>query len=182
VDVFAAAAEKEMDDLVKAGRMEARTRADFASNRLVLIAPKASRLAGWDGLRGSGVRRIALGQPDSVPAGRYAKETLTRRGLWEPLQKKLVFAGNVRQTLSYVAMGNADAGLVFATDARIEANRVRVVAVTVPGKDHSPILYPAAVVAGAKNADAARRFVAYLRTPAAQAILKRYGFGPPALA
>lgn len=181
VDVFASAAPKEMDDLERSGRLEKGTRAVFATNRLVLIVPAAGRgrVTGWDGLKAGGVRRIAVSDPDSVPSGRYARETLTKRGLWTPLRPKLVFGENVRQTLAYVASGDADAGLVFATDARIEARRVRVVATAAPGKDHAPVVYPAAVVAGAPNATMARRFVRFLRGQAAQAVLRRFGFGAP---
>jgi molybdate transport system substrate-binding protein len=94
----------------------------------------------------------------------------------EGLQPKLVFAENVRQALTYVSGANVDAGIVFATDARTEAKRVRVVAVALPGKDHAPIVYPAAVVRGAPNADAARRFVRFLQGAESQAILRRFGF------
>jgi molybdate transport system substrate-binding protein len=180
VDVFAAASPMEMDRLQKARLIEPTTRRDFATNRLVLIAPAASRLAGWQGLTASTVRRIAISSPDSVPSGRYARQTLEKRGLWKPVQPKLVFGENVRQTLSYVANGDADAGLVFRTDARIE-KRVRTVAEAIPGRDHTPIRYPVAVLTASDHARAhaaaARRFVAFLATPAAQKILAGFGFG-----
>ncbi len=175
VDVFASASPREMDALQRRGYIEPGTRADFAANRLALIAPTRSRLHGWSDLRSPGVRRVALANPDSVPAGRYARETLIRRGLWDAVRSKYVFGENVRQTLTYVASGDADAGVVFATDARIERQKVRVVQLANP-TDHSPILYPAAVVRGAPNPSAARRFVSFLRGPVAQAILARYGF------
>lgn len=178
VDVFASAAPREMDDLQKAGSIERATRLDFARNRLVLIVPAASRqpIQDWKDLARPDVRRIAVADPGSVPAGRYAKETLTRRGLWGILQPKLIFGENVRQTLAYVTGGNVDAGIVFATDARIAGSPVRIVAASVDGRDHDPIVYPAAVVAGAPNPDAARRFVRFLRSREAQSILKRFGF------
>lgn len=178
-DVFASAAVKEMDDLEKAGRIDVKTRVDFVSNQVVLIVPKSSRLTGWNDLSGNTVRRIAIGNPDSVPAGRYAKETLTKRGLWASLQGRLVNAENVRQALAYVASGDAEAGVVFATDAQIEAKRIRVIATAVPGKDHTPIRYPVAVLKDTRHPDLARHFVTYLRSPEAQAILKKYGFRPP---
>jgi molybdate transport system substrate-binding protein len=175
VDVFAPASSREMDALVKSHNIEGVTRVDFASNRLVLIAPTNSRLKRWEDLAGSTVRRVALSNPDSVPSGRYAKETLTRRKLWNSVQGKAVFGENVRQTLTYVASGDVDAGIVFSTDARDE-KRVRVIQETLPGKDHTPIVYPAAVVAHAPNGSAARRFVVFLQGHAAQAILAKYGF------
>ncbi len=198
VDVFASASPKEMDALAKNHLIDSATRLDFASNRLVLIAPLNSgstgssrRLTGWDGLKSPAVKRIALSNPATVPSGRYAQETLTRRGLWEIVKPKSVFGENVRQTLAYVVNGDADAGIVFATDAAANSGapstteskrdsttiRVRIVAEAVPGKDHSPIVYPAAVVSATMEKDAAHSFVAYLQQPAAQKILGRYGFG-----
>ncbi|HZO88186.1 MAG TPA: molybdate ABC transporter substrate-binding protein [Chthonomonadaceae bacterium] len=178
VDVFASASPKEMDALQQARRIEAATRADFAGNRLVLIAPVRSGIKRWEDLRLPAVRRVALSNPDSVPSGRYAQETLTKRGLWSVVQPKAILGENVRQTLTYVASGDVDAGIVFATDAQIEKQRVRVVQDAIPGRDHQPIVYPAAVIVGAPNGPAARRFVAFLHSRTAQAILARYGFTP----
>lgn len=178
VDGFAAASIREMDALAKAGRVEIATRVDFASNRLVLITPLKSRIKDFAALRSPLARRIALSNPDTVPSGRYAKETLIRRGLWATVLPRAIFGENVRQTLAYVAGGDADAGLVFATDRQAARGRVRVVAEAIPGRDHAPIRYSAAVLRGAADAPAARRFIAFLRSGAAQAILKRHGFLP----
>ncbi|GDX40266.1 molybdate ABC transporter substrate-binding protein [Armatimonadota bacterium] len=181
VDVFASASPREMDALQKKGRIEANTRADFAGNRLALIAPLRSSLKQWGDLLNPAVKHIALSNPDSVPSGRYAKETLTKRGLWVAIQPKAVFGENVRQTLTYVVNGDAEAGIVFSTDAQSEKARVRVVQQAISGKDHTPIFYPVAVVAKTTNSPAARNFVAFLKAPAAQAILARYGFALPPL-
>ena len=178
VDVFASASPKEMDALQAAGRLAKETRADFAGNRLVLIAPLHSGLKTWEYLRGASVKRIALSNPASVPSGRYAQETLTHRGLWNAIQPKLVFGENVRQTLAYVTNGDVDAGVVFATDAQVEKTRVRVVQTALPVQDHQPILYPVAAIADAPNPAGARRFVVFLQSPTAQSILARYGFAP----
>jgi molybdate transport system substrate-binding protein len=185
-DVFASAAVKEMDVLNAAGRIEPATRIVFARNQLVLIVPQNSALGrastkpwGWYSLADPGVRRVALSNPESVPSGRYARQLLERQGVWPRVQNKAIFGENVRQTLTYVATGDADAGIVFATDARHESRRVRVLARSVPGRDHEPIVYPAAVVRDAPNAAAARRFVRFLRSGVAQAILRRHGFLPP---
>jgi molybdate transport system substrate-binding protein len=175
VDVFASAAPKEMDALQARGHIKNATRFDVAGNRLVLIAPKSGKLHRWEDLRLDSVRRVALANPASVPAGRYAKETLERRGLWSVVQSKCVFGENVRQTLTYVANGDADAGVVFASDALIDKDKVRV-AQEAAARDHSPIVYPVAVVRGAPNAGAARRFVTFLHGPVARAILARFGF------
>lgn len=179
VDVFASASGEEMDDLQRNKRIETATRSDFAGNRLALIAPPGSTLKSWEDLKPPAVRRIALSDPDSVPSGRYAQATLIRRRLWETVRPKAVFGQSVRQTLAYVAGGNVDAGVVFVTDARAEKKRVRVVAEAVPGRDHTPIVYPAAVVRGAPAAAEARQFVAFLRGPDARKILARYGFSAP---
>jgi molybdate transport system substrate-binding protein len=187
VDVFASASPKEMDKLQSEQKIVSATRIDFASNRLALIAPAtpAGQIAppgkpitGWDDLASPDVKRIAISNPASVPSGRYAQATLTHRNLWDAVKPKAVFGENVRQTLEYVAAGNADAGIVFTTDALVDKDRVRVVAIAEPGKDHPPILYPAAVVASAPNAAAARSFVAFLRMKEAMGILQRYGFMP----
>ena len=176
VDVFASASPVEMDALQRANRIEPSTRIDFASNRLVLAAPAGSPLRRWEDLRATSVHRIALSDPESVPSGRYARDTLIRRGLWSVVQPKAVFGENVRQTLTYVAAGNVDAGIVFATDVPAEPRRVRVVEEAVPGRDHLPITYPAAAVKGAPNRSGAQRFVTFLLSPPAQAMLARYGF------
>jgi molybdate transport system substrate-binding protein len=178
VDVFASASPREMDALQKMNRIEPDTRADFAGNRLVLIAPMGSALKHWDDLRAPTVRRVAISNPESVPSGRYARETLTKRGLWDTVQPKAIFGETVRQTLTYVSGGNVDAGIVFATDAQTERQRVRVVEQAVAGRDHSPILYPAAVLTMAPNALGARKFTAFLLSTSAQSILARYGFTP----
>jgi molybdate transport system substrate-binding protein len=179
VDVFASASPQEMDLLEKHGRIEKPTRTAFAGNGLVLIAPASSRLRSWEDLRAAAVRRVALADPDSVPAGRYGKETMVHRRLWDAVKHKAVYGEHVRQVLAYVAGGDVDAGIVFATDAQVEPHRVRVVQAAVGGKDHSPIAYPAAVVRNAPDGPAARRFVTFLKGPVAQGILRKYGFLRP---
>ena len=178
-DVFCSASPAEMDALQKEGHIETSSRIDFAGNRLVLIAPVGSRLRSWNDLASPATRRIAISDPASVPSGRYAQETLTKRSLWEVAKIKAVFGQNVRQTLTYVANGDADAGCVFRTDALHDAGKVRIVAEATPGKDHLPIVYPAAVVSHAPNRLAAQSFVLFLQSAPARKILARYGFTPP---
>jgi molybdate transport system substrate-binding protein len=178
VDVFASAAPQEMDTLQRANRLVPGTRIDFAGNRLVLIVAPGSRIRDWKDLATPAVHRIALSNPTSVPSGRYAREALTRHGLWGAIQPKLVMGENVRQTLAYVTGGDADAGLVYATDASIAGAKVRVAREAVPGRDHAPIVYPAAVVTEGPNPGGARRFVQFLGRRTAQQILARYGFSP----
>lgn len=193
VDVFASADPEAMDRGVAARVIESATRRDFAGNALVLVAPLHAAPAPAPGpsgraqapvvplvaladLAGPGVRRIALGKPLTVAAGRYARQALEAAGLWQPLQPRLVFADNVRQVLDYVARGEADAGFVFRTDAALMPSKVRVV-LTAGG--HAPVRYPAAVVAGSRQAALAREFVDFLATPAARDTLARHGFTPP---
>jgi molybdate transport system substrate-binding protein len=178
VDVFASADLETMDRAEKQNLIVRDSRGNFASNRLVLIVPSggAVSLSRLEDLQGGAVQRIGVGIPDSVPVGRYTKGVLEAASLWESLQVKMVFAQNVRQVLDYVARGEVDAGFVYATDARQAAAKVRT-AFDVPLQ--KPILYPVAVVKGNGNERAARRFVAFVQSPAGQAVLGRYGFGAP---
>ena len=174
VDAIISAGTKPMDDLQANGSLLPGTRANLLRNSLVLIAPQDSKLQGFDDLAGPAVRLIALGDPASVPAGQYGRETLSALKLYDKLRSRIVLGKDVRQVLTYVETGNADAGLVYATDARI-STRVRVVAVA-PESTHDPIVYPMAIVAGSSNQNAARGFAAYLTSPAARAIFVKHGF------
>jgi molybdate transport system substrate-binding protein len=178
VDVFASAGEKEMDELAKARDLAPKTRKDFASNRLALIAPIGSKIRGWADLASPSVRRIALPKPELVPSGRYGKETLEHRRLWNGVQGKLIYANNVRQALAYVAGGDVDCGIVFVTDAQVEKERVRVVALAKPRADHEPIFYPVAAISRSQDPNNAASFAAFLLTKPAQSILKSRGFAP----
>ena len=122
------------------------------------------------------MRQVAVGVPASVPVGRYTKAVLEKAGLWAQIEAKMIGAQSVRQVLDYVARGEVDAGFVYATDAALMPDKVRI-AFTVPTEQ--PVLYPIAVVAASGNAAAAERFVAYVVSPPAQAVLARYGFGKP---
>jgi molybdate transport system substrate-binding protein len=173
-DVFLSAAPKPMDDLEAKGLIVAETRRNLLRNSLVLIVPLDSAIKDFQGLTGNSVRVIALGDPASVPAGQYGRQTLSSLHLLASLNAKLVLAKDVRQVLTYVETGNADAGLVYATDAQI-SSKVRVVA-TAPDSTHDPIVYPVAVVKGSRTEAAARSFVEYLSGPAAKAIFVKHGF------
>jgi molybdate transport system substrate-binding protein len=179
VDVFCSASPVEMDALQREGHIEPNSRIDFAGNRLVLIAPEGSRMRGWNDLANPKTRRVAISDPASVPSGRYAQETLTKRGLWDLVKLKAAYGENVRQTLTYVANRDVEAGIVFKTDALHDADKVRIVAEATPGKDHLPIVYPAAVITNAPNRAGARSFVEFLRSGPARKILAKYGFTPP---
>jgi molybdate transport system substrate-binding protein len=175
-DLFLSADEVKMDDLEKHRLLLAGTRRDRLSNTLVVVVPASSPLkvtAAAD-LAGPKVRALALADPQGVPAGIYAKSYLQQKGVWPRLSERVIPTENVRAALSAVEAGNADAGIVYKTDARTSA-KVRV-AYEVPRAEGPRIAYPFAVVAGTRHPEAARRFLAYLESPAAAAVFERYGF------
>lgn len=178
VDIFASADQENMDKAASQNLIVRETRQNFARNKLALIVPADSKLGirGLEDLRSPGVKRIALANPDSVPAGRYAREALQTANLWDTLMEKYISTSNVRQSLDYTARGEVDAGFVYLTDALILPSGVKV-ALEVPLS--SQILYPIAVVKGNGNENRAREFIAYLKGEAAQGILQKYGFGKP---
>ncbi|MBC8138210.1 MAG: molybdate ABC transporter substrate-binding protein [Fibrella sp.] len=180
IDVFLSAGEKEANEMERLGAVRAGTRAVFAENRLVLAQAKSARagLTAWgDLLRLPPGFRIALGKPDTVPAGRYAKETLQKRGLYETLQRqgRLVFTGTVRQAADAAATGNVNAALIFATDVRAD-KRLRTVQTAKAGVDHKPIRYIAIVTKQARNESEASLFVRFLRSEPAKRIMTVAGF------
>jgi len=174
VDAFLSAAAKPIDDLNAKGLILAGTQRNLLRNTLVLIAPRDSQLKSFEGLTDKSIRLIALGDPASVPAGQYGRQTLTALHLIDKLNAKLVMGKDVRQVLTYVETGNADAGIVYGTDAAASA-KVRIVAVA-PESSHEPIVYPAAVVQASRNQEAARKFIEFLSSPAAKAIFTKRGF------
>lgn len=177
VDVFAAADAESMDRAEKQGLLAAGTRRVLARNKLVLIAPAgAGAVDDLEALERAAVRRIAIGNPASVPAGRYAREALQAAGLWPGIAGKLVFAQNVRQALDYVARGEADAGIVYATDAAIMRGKVRV-AVALPTP--TPIVYPIAVVGETRHRTLAETFLAFQQAEPTRAVFARHGFERP---
>ena len=177
-DVFASADADSMNRAEAQGLLAPGSRRDFAGNALVLALPAQGALAlhALEDLRRPEVRRIALGAPGAVPAGRYARAALEAAGLWTALEPKVVRAQNVRQALDYIARGEVEAGFVYATDAAVMKDKVAV-AFTVPTE--TPILYPIATVAGGPNPADAAKFAAFVMTPPAQAVLARHGFGKP---
>jgi len=174
VDIFISAAAKPMDDLAANGMIVTGTRRNLLRNTLVLIAPLDSKLRDFHGLTDKSTRLIALGDPAGVPAGQYGKQTLLSLHLWDQLNAKFVLGKDVRQVLTYVETGDADAGIVYATDAQA-SGKVRVVA-TAPESAHDPIVYPVAVVKGSRNEEASRRFIEFLGSTMAQAIFVKHGF------
>jgi len=178
VDVFASADSETMDRAAAEGLVDAARRHDFAGNALVVAVPAdATDLpADLAALAGPQIRRIALGQPDSVPAGRYAREALQAADLWDALSPRLIPAQNVRQALDYVARGEVDAAFVYATDLAAQPGRV-LRAFDVPLS--APIRYPIAAVADSREPEAAVAFVRFVLSDEGQAVLRRHGFLAP---
>jgi molybdate transport system substrate-binding protein len=178
VDVFASADQKTMNQAQEKNLVIPDTRKNFVSNRLVLIVPMDAKLtlSGLKDLAEPAVQRVAVGNPATVPAGRYAKEALESAGLWDKLSPKFVMAESVRQVLDYVRRGEVDAGLVYSTDAAIAKAQVKVVQTVT---EHAPILYPIAVTASTGKKDLAQSFVDFVVSPPAQEIFQKFGFGKP---
>jgi molybdate transport system substrate-binding protein len=178
VDVFASADQETMDRAQAEGLLETGTRADFVSNALVVVVPNDSTIsiASLGDLAKKELRRIAIGNPDSVPVGRYSKSALGAAGLWSAVEPKAISTQNVRQSLDYVARGEVDAAFVYRTDAAVVADKVRI-ALVVPTTN--PILYPVAIVKGSGAKPEARQFAGFLQSEAAQKVMRKYGFGNP---
>lgn len=177
VDVFASAAPRDMDVLEAAGALLPTTRVDFSANEVVLVVPAAAAagVASFADLTKPALARVSIVNPKTSPAGRYAEEVLTSAGIAAAVRPKLVLAENVRQVLDYVARAEVDAGVVYATDAALRPQEVKVAAVA-PAGSHTPVVYPIAVLRGAPHAQAAQAFVAVVLSEGGQAILARYGF------
>ena len=178
-DMFFSADLEWMDYLESRKLIQPATRHDVVGNQLVLIAPADSKIVlkiqphfALAATLGKG--RLATGDPDSVPVGRYAHEALANLGVWDEVSARLVRADSVRSALAFVDRGEAALGIVYATDALID-KKVRVVDVF-PTATHMPIVYPVALTIGAKSDGA--RFLAYIRGPAGSAAFQHHGFTP----
>lgn len=177
VDVFAPADQETMDRAQQRNLIEAGTRVDFTANDLMLVVPcNAKDVHCAKDLADAKVGRIALGEPDAVPAGSYTKEALASLGLWETLSPKMVYGLSVKQALDYVALGEVEAAFIYGTDALLAPDRIRIIT-NMSG--HKPIVYPAAVVTGSAQKEGAQEFIAFLTSDAGQAILAKHGFKKP---
>lgn len=177
-DLFFSADAGWMDWLAGRGLVDPTTRVDLLGNALVVVVPAGSDLtvSAATGLADPRVRHLALAG-ESVPAGRYAREALRALGAWDGVADRVVSGDSVRATLAWVAAGEADAGLVYATDARVEP-RVTV-AWTVPADAHPPIVYPAAVVRKSAHRAEAEAFLAFCRGEVGRETFAAAGFSPP---
>jgi molybdate transport system substrate-binding protein len=175
-DVFFSADEAKMNGLEKAGLVAAGTRENILGNTLVIVVPDDStlRLNGPADLTGPAVKRLALAEPSSVPAGVYAKEYLTKLGLWDQISGRIIATENVRACLAAVESGNVEAGIVYQTDALI-SKKVKI-AYAIPVAEGPRILYPLAALKESRNLEAARRVLSFLGGGEARTVFTKYGF------
>jgi molybdate transport system substrate-binding protein len=173
-DLFLSAGVKQIEALESADLMH--DVVNLLSNQLVAIVSEeiAASITNLQDLPAAGMRAIAIGDPEVVPAGTYAREALTAAGLWDSLESKLVFAKDVRQVTTYVETGNAELGFVYNTDA--QGSDRAVVAFEVAPELHAPILYPAGIVSSSKHEQEAARLLAYLKGESASAVFESQGF------
>ncbi len=177
-DLFISAAAKQMDALAIKNLIVTETRRNLLGNKLVLITPIEStiKLGELNDLNSAAFTKIAIGEPKTVPAGQYATEALTPNSLLASLtyKEKIVYAKDVREVLTWVETGNADAGFVYATDA-LTSDKVKV-ALIIPESAHKPIIYPAAVLTDSANKQAATAFINYLYSDSVRLISEQFGF------
>ena len=176
VDLFISADVLQMERALAAGRIEVAQRVDLLSNQLVIVVPsdRVGTVTKPSDLVDPSIRRIALGDPEAVPAGVYARRYLQSRGLWDALSERIVPASSVRAALRAVEAGTVEAGIVYRTDLRASAGAV--IAFAVPPEAGPVIVYPAAVAVGAPNPGAAARFLDYLQSAAARRHFDTAGF------
>ena len=175
-DLFFSASKVNMDRLEEAGLIVAESRKDVLGNTLSLIAAaeKKDEIKSYDALTADIVRRIAIGMPDLVPAGRYADQSLKKLNIWDRIQEKIILAKDVKQVLEYVDSGNVDCGIVYKTDAML-MKKGKVV-MDLPGDSHDPIVYPAALIRDSAHSEAAARFYDFLLTDYSKDVFEKYGF------
>ncbi|HKN18709.1 MAG TPA: molybdate ABC transporter substrate-binding protein [Dissulfurispiraceae bacterium] len=177
VDVFASAARQDMDEAEKKGLIAIGSRVNFAANSVVLIVPlkEGNAIKSFKDLKSGSVKKIAVGNPKAVPAGRYTEEVLKYYKILDAIKDKLIFTENVRQVLDYVFRGEVDAGIVYSTDAIVGAKEVVAVA-TAPEASHRPVVYPIAMVKASPNSELASGFIGLVTSPEGKRILAKYGF------
>ena len=175
-DVFISASPRQVVALETHGLLEAESRQDLLTNRLVLVCNKTAEIAveTLTKLTVPEISRIAIGHPDIVPAGTYAKEALVHFGLWETLHPKLIFGTDVRATLAYVTAGNVDMAIVYKTDTTL-TNNINVL-YQLPPEAYTPIIYPAVIMKDSARKQLAHRFITYLQSMESGEIFEEHGF------
>ena len=174
-DLFFSAAEDKFDLLVEEGNIAKEDRVDLLGNSLVLVVPKEDQyIKSFDDLANAEIDKISIGTPETVPAGKYAKESLEKMDVWKDVESKVVYAKDVRQVLSYVETGNVAAGIVYKTDALI-SDKVNIIATADP-ETHTPIIYPVGIIKDSKNYKEVKDFYSYLQSHDALKVFEEYGF------
>jgi len=175
-DLFYSAAQKQMNALQDSGNLVEGTRKDLLENEVVLVVPKegGKDIKSFEDLTRSDIQHVALGEPKGVPVGQYTEEILKKLGILDQVKAKAVYGSDVRQVLSWTETGDADCGVVYATDAAV-SDKVKVAA-KAPAGSHKPVIYPAAVIKGTKHPDEAKDFLAFTSSDAAKKIFEKYGF------
>mgnify|MGYP001578842979 CR=1 FL=1 len=179
IDVFLSAAAKPVNELEQQKQLSPGTLKVFLNNDLVLIAPEKSTLHAITDIKDAKVKRIALGEPRTVPAGDYASQTLKSLKLFDTLTPKFVFGKDVRQVLSYVARGEVDAGFVYKSDLQSAAAKGVKIIEEASADSHDPIQYSMTVIASSKQQDKAKKLLSYFEGPKAAVIWKKFGFQVP---
>ena len=175
-DLFFSAAQKQMDALEQSQNFVDNTRKNLLENEVVLIVPNDSdkNITSFENLTADNIQHVALGEPKGVPVGQYSEEIFTNLGILDAVNSKAVYGSDVRQVLAWVESGEADCGVVYATDAAI-SDKVKVVAVA-PENTHKPVIYPAAVIKDSKNLDIAKKFLDFTSNETSKKIFEKYGF------
>ena len=176
-DIFFSAAQKQMDALEKSGNLVENTRTDLLVNEVVLIEPKDSNknLSSFEDLTRDDIKQVALGEPKGVPVGQYTEEILTKLNILDAVKAKAVYGSDVRQVLSWVETGDADCGVVYATDAAVATDKVKVVC-KAPIESHKPVIYPVAIIKDTKQMDEAKDFLKFVTSDKAKPVFEKYGF------
>ncbi|MCY6369251.1 molybdate ABC transporter substrate-binding protein [Clostridium ganghwense] len=177
VDLFLSASKSKMDKLQEKDLIDVDTRVDLLKNSLVLIASKEykDKIKQLSDIKNMDVK-ISIGEPESVPAGKYAKETMEHYKLWEPLKDKIVYGKTVKQVAQYVESGEAVAGIVYNTDVALLDKSYKIQ--TFDEKSHKPIVYPMAIVKNSKNKQGVKKFMKYLSSSEAHDMFVKFGFDP----
>lgn len=174
-DIFISAGQSQMKALDEKSLLLENTKKDLVTNDLVLVGPKDTTITGLSDLNTDKVKKIAVGEPKSVPAGKYADEVFQNLGIKDAISSKLVFAKDVKEVLAWSTSGNTEVGFVYKSDA-LSSDSAKIIE-TVPEDKHSPIKYPVGVIKASKNPDAAKAFEEFLSNDTSKKIFEKYGYG-----
>jgi len=174
-DLFISAGQSQMKALDEKSLLLENTKKDLVKNDLVLVGPKDTTLTSISDLNSDKVKKIAVGEPKSVPAGKYADEVLNNLGIKDAISSKLVFAKDVKEVLAWSISGNTEVGFVYKSDA-LNSSDVKIIE-TIPDDKHSPITYPVGVIKASKNPDVAKSFEDFLFSDTCKTIFEKYGYG-----